>query len=60
MKYLWTLPILALLAACGADGEPVRPSVNTGISINSNGKVTPRTNISVRQGPIRIGVGRRW
>lgn len=60
MRHLLVIPIIALLSACGVDGDPVKPSVNTGISINSHGKITPRTSISINKGPISIGTGHSW
>lgn len=56
IKWL-TLPLVALLAACGADGEPQRPTVNTGISINSNGTVSTSTSMTVNQGNVSLTVG---
>jgi len=47
---------LAVLAACGADGEPVQPTLNAGISITPNG-VTPNIGVGLRQGPFSILFG---
>jgi len=57
MRYLMALPLLAFLAACGADGEPVRPSVNTGISVNGDGDVRTSTSISAASGNVSVSVG---
>jgi hypothetical protein len=57
MKGLFTLPLLAVLAGCGADGDPVRPSVTTGISVNSNGTVSTSTAISASSGGVTVAVG---
>ena len=45
--------ILAL-AACGADGPPLKPSVNTTVSVGSGG-VHTSTGVSVRSGPVTVG-----
>ncbi|MFK7746594.1 MAG: hypothetical protein AB8B47_16180 [Roseobacter sp.] len=47
--------ILSLLglAACGADGEPVRPSVSGGVTINQNG-VYPSVGVGVAKGPLSL------
>ncbi|MDU8926138.1 hypothetical protein RXV86_01945 [Alisedimentitalea sp. MJ-SS2] len=46
---------LLALAACGADGEPVTPSMNTTVSITSSGVVTS-TGVTVRKGPVTLGM----
>ena len=51
------LPLIALLAACGADGDPVRPSASTTVGINSNGTVTTSTNVSASTGNVTLSVG---
>ncbi len=45
---------LALLAACGADGPPITPSINTTVSVGSEG-VRTSTGVSVRSGPVTVG-----
>jgi len=45
---------LFALAACGADGPPIRPSVNTTVSVGSEG-VRTSTGVSVRSGPVTVG-----
>ena len=55
MKRLIWVGALALLAACGADGDPVRPSVDLGVSIGPDG-VRTTTGVSVRKGPVTVGV----
>ena len=47
------LSILAL-AGCGADGPPLKPSVNTTVSVGSGG-VHTSTGVSVRSGPVTVG-----
>ena len=55
MRYLLILSIVGL-AACGADGLPVAPSLNVGLKIGPNG-ITPTVNASTRVGPIGVSVG---
>ncbi len=51
---------LGALAACGVDGEPVAPTVNGGVSINSSG-IYPHANVGVNRGPVSVNVGLgRW
>lgn len=47
---------LLALAACGADGEPVRPSANTSIGVGTNG-VSVNSGVTVRKGPFSVGWG---
>ncbi|WP_299403394.1 hypothetical protein [uncultured Roseobacter sp.] len=56
MRLLAPLMICGLLAACGADGEPVTPSVNGGVTINQNG-IYPRASVGVGKGPLSIWLG---
>ncbi|MGJ8603602.1 MAG: hypothetical protein ACSHXH_05695 [Marivita sp.] len=42
------------LAACGADGPPITPSVNTTVSVGSEG-VRTSTGVTVRSGPVTVG-----
>ncbi|MEQ8294642.1 MAG: argininosuccinate lyase [Roseovarius sp.] len=37
MKRVFVLVSLAALAACGADGEPIQPSMNANVGLGSNG-----------------------
>ena len=56
MKHLIWILALTGLVACGADGEPVTPSLDAGISVGTNG-VSTRASVGVRQGPVNIRVG---
>lgn len=57
MKYAIGLIGLMALSACGADGEPERPTVSTGISVNSNGTVSTSTSMTVSQGNVSLTLG---
>jgi len=46
----------ALLSACGADGEPVQPTLNAGVSIGTGG-VHVGGGVGVNSGPISIFLG---
>ncbi len=37
MRALFTLGFLGFLAACGAEGDPLRPTANLGVSVGSGG-----------------------
>lgn len=54
MKYFSGLILVLGLAACGADGEPVQPNANVGISVGSGG-VNTNVGVSVRKGPFTVG-----
>ncbi len=56
MKYLTALPLLFLLAACGADGDPIRPSMNTTIGVGESG-VHASTSVSASKGNVSVTVG---
>ncbi len=50
------LVLVALaLAGCGADGEPIRPQVNTQVTIGPDG-VSTSTGVRIRRGPVSVGV----
>ncbi|MCB1334712.1 MAG: hypothetical protein KDK26_13960 [Roseivivax sp.] len=44
-----------LLAACGADGPPLRPEVETTITLGKGG-ISTQTGVSVQSGPVTVGV----
>lgn len=48
--------ILAVVAltGCGADGPPITPSVNTTVSVGSEG-VRTSTGVTVSSGPVTVG-----
>ncbi|MCF6315812.1 MAG: hypothetical protein L3J30_05890 [Marinosulfonomonas sp.] len=56
MKGIVALMAFAVLAACGANGEPVRPSVNAGVSITPSG-VHPSVSVGTRIGPVGVSIG---
>ena len=57
MTRILTVFGLALsLAACGVDGEPVRPSLNAGLGISSSGVHLGGT-VGVNKGPVTVSLG---
>ncbi|MCZ7677126.1 MAG: hypothetical protein M5U35_16425 [Roseovarius sp.] len=56
MKRLGAALMLALLAGCGADGEPVAPSMNANIGAGPGG-VSGSAGVTVRKGPFSVGWG---
>ena len=50
------LVISLLLAACGADGEPVTPTRDATVTISNNG-VSAHTSVGLRQGPLSVTLG---
>lgn len=45
-----------LLAACGVDGEPVRPSANVGVGVSNSG-VHAGGSVGLHKGPFNIFLG---
>lgn len=56
MRTLTALLSIAALAACGADGEPIRPSLNAGVGVSTSG-VSVGGNVGVSKGPITLNFG---
>lgn len=56
MKRLLALMLVATLAACGADGEPVTPTAQTTITGSSSG-VQVAQRVGVRRGPLSVTLG---
>ncbi|ASM71204.1 MULTISPECIES: hypothetical protein [Roseobacteraceae] len=53
IRTIAALSLLAL-AACGADGEPVQPTMNAGISLGTSG-VGTHVGLGLRKGPLTLG-----
>ncbi|MCD1626176.1 MAG: hypothetical protein ACU0B7_09520 [Paracoccaceae bacterium] len=47
---------LTLLAACGVESAPVRPSLDAGVSIGRGG-IYPSASVGVAKGPVSVRVG---
>jgi len=56
MKIVAVLMSLAVLSACGADGAPIRPTGNAGVSIGPGG-VNPSVGLGATNGTISVGLG---
>lgn len=56
MRMLAALMALTTLVACGADGEPTQPTMNSTITLSNHG-LGGQTNLAVRRGPVTIGLG---
>ena len=54
MRWIGAALIAALLAACGADGEPVPPTRNATITLTDSGAAV-RTEVT--QGPVSVSLG---
>ncbi len=50
------LLMLTALSACGADGEPVQPSLNAHVGLSSNG-VYAAGGIGLHKGPVSLYMG---
>ena len=55
-RAIWAATALAMLAGCGVEGDPVRPSVSTTISAGS-GSVQAGVGTGVSVGGVHVGVG---
>jgi hypothetical protein len=56
MKKLAMILVAGALFGCGAQGDPIRPTANLGLSIGPNG-VTPNASVGARSGPVSLNVG---
>jgi len=56
MKRLCAALMLALLAGCGADGEPIAPSMNANVGAGPHG-VSGSAGVTLRKGPFSVGWG---
>ena len=56
MKRLCTALMLALLAGCGVDGEPIAPSMNANVGAGPHG-VSGSAGVTVKNGPLSVGWG---
>ena len=56
MRAFTFITLLAVMAACGADGEPTRPSMNAGLTVGTNG-VTPSVSVGTNIGPVWVNIG---
>ena len=55
MKTVFTLITLAALAACGADGPPLRPGANAGVLVTTSG-VNTTTSVGVNADGVIVNV----
>ncbi|WP_299848263.1 hypothetical protein [uncultured Roseovarius sp.] len=56
MRVVVFLMTFGALTACGADGEPIRPSLSTTVGVGSSGTHV-RTHASAGRGNWNVGVG---
>ena len=47
---------LVAVAACGADGEPIRPVANVGVTLGSGG-VSTSASVGASAGPVTVAIG---
>ena len=47
---------LILLAGCGVEGAPVRPSFDAGVSVSPGG-IYPSASVGLNKGPVSLRVG---
>jgi predicted small lipoprotein YifL len=56
MKRIALILTVAALAACGADGPPMKPSAAVGLSVGSDG-VSTGASVGASNGTFSVGVG---
>lgn len=56
MKALVLIGGFVILAGCGANGDPLRPTASTNLSIGTNG-VSAGTNLGLSNGTFSVGIG---
>ncbi|MFT7594542.1 MAG: hypothetical protein ACI8R4_001863 [Paracoccaceae bacterium] len=52
-----TFLALVVLAGCGAEGEPIQPTMNAVIGISNDGSVHTNGGIGLHQGPVSLFLG---
>ncbi|WP_193748218.1 lipoprotein [Leisingera sp. ANG-M1] len=55
-KTVFALFALAVLTACGVDGEPVQPTLNAGIGVGDSG-VHVGGAVGLHKGPVSVFLG---
>lgn len=55
-SFLVLLLTATTLAACGVDGEPVRPSLNAGVGVSNSGVHAGGT-VGLHKGPVSLHLG---
>lgn len=55
MKRIALMIALGALTACGADGDPLQPNANLGLSIGPNG-VSPNASVGATTGNVTVGL----
>lgn len=56
MRWAGASLLLLMLAACGADGEPVTPTRDATITLSDHG-VSGVARVGVNQGPVTVTLG---
>ncbi|WP_439156073.1 hypothetical protein [Yoonia sp.] len=56
MRRLAMIMVVGALSGCGADGAPMRPSANVGLSVGSGG-VSPSASVGATNGSVTFGMG---
>lgn len=57
-RTLAVLGMIGLLSACGADGDPIKPTLNAGVGLSPAGvSLGGRVGVKLGQVPVTIGVG---
>ena len=55
-KFILSLMAIAVLTACGVDGEPVQPTVSAGVGVSSSG-VNVGGAVGLHKGPLSLYLG---
>lgn len=56
MKIIFVMGALAFLAACGAQGDPLRPTANLGVNFDSGG-MSQSVDVGASNANMRFSVG---
>jgi len=56
MKRMYAVLLLAALAGCGVDGEPIRPTAQANVGVGSNG-MTGSVGTTLTRGNLSLGLG---
>lgn len=56
MRFAVALAVMAALAGCGADGEPVQPTMSAGVHVSPSG-VNVGGGVGLHKGPFSLNLG---
>jgi hypothetical protein len=56
MRKIFAVGLICLVAACGANGDPLKPTAKLGFGIGPGG-ITPRISLGAQGSNVGLGIG---